>query len=412
MKILMVNKFFYIKGGSETYYFALKRLLESKGHEVIDFSMKDPKNFDSPYSEYFVDAVDYNGENGVKEKIRAAKNIVYSKEAKEKFEKLVKAAKPDVVHLHIFQHQLSPSILDVCKKYNLPVVYTAHDLKMLCLNYVMMTGGHVCEECKGGHYINCAKNKCVKDSFAKSMINVCEGYLHKWRKSYDAIDRIITPSEFYHKKFLEFKVSPERVLHLANFLDREAPVVNPYEGEDYYLYFGRLSREKGIMTLIKAYEKYAENGGESVLNIVGNGPCMDEISEYVKNKNLEKVHLLGFKSGQELIDIVGNARAVILPSEWYENGPYSAIEAIQCKRPIIGSELGGIPELVDGNGKIFTHGNVEELAEILTAFPKTGSPEHETMCSNSYNLFNKNHVASVHYPVLEKVYNEAIELHK
>lgn len=413
MKILMVNKFFYIKGGSETYYFALKRLLESKGHEVIDFSMKDPKNFESPYSEYFVDAVDYNGETGAKEKLRAAMNIIYSKEAKRKFEKLVIDTKPDVVHLHIFQHQLSPSILDICKKYNLPVVYTAHDLKMLCLNYVMMTHGEICEKCKGGHYINCAKQKCVKDSFAKSMINVCEGYLHKWRKSYDAIDRIVTPSEFYHRKFLDFGVAPERVLHLANFLDRERPEVNPIEnGGKYFLYFGRLSREKGIMTLIRSYEKYRESGGEALLYIVGNGPCMDEISAYVKEKNLESISLLGFKSGQELIDIVGNAKAVILPSEWYENGPYSAIEAIQCERPVIGSELGGIPELIDGNGYIFNHGNVEELAELLLKFPETGTAEHTELCRKSGELFNKNHVASAHYPVLERVYNEAIALHK
>ncbi len=413
MKILMVNKFHYIKGGSETYYFALKRLLESKGHEVIDFSMKDPKNFKSEYSEFFVEGVDYNGKSGVAEKIRAAKNIIYSKEARDKFEKLVLATKPDVVHLHIFQHQLSPSILDVCKKYNLPVVYTAHDLKMLCLNYVMMTHGEICEKCKGGHYINCAKQKCVKDSFFKSMINVCEGYLHKWRKSYDAIDLVITPSEFYHKKFLEFGIAPERVLHLANFLDRECPNVN--KGEDsgkYYLYFGRLSREKGIMTLIQAYEKYLERGGQSDLYIVGNGPCMEEIKTYIDGKNLSTVKLLGFKSGQELIDIVGNARAVILPSEWYENGPYSAIEAIQCGRPIIGSELGGIPELIDGNGKAFNHGNVEELAKILSEFPEAGTPEAEELSRKSTELFNKNHTAEAHYPVLLECYEKAVKLHK
>lgn len=413
MKILMVNKFHYIKGGSETYYFALKRLLESKGHEVIDFSMKDPKNFESPYSEYFVEGVDYNGKSGVSEKLRAAKNIIYSREARDKFEKLVLATKPDVVHLHIFQHQLSPSILDVCKKYNLPVVYTAHDLKMLCLNYVMMTHGEICEKCKGGHYLNCAKQKCVKDSFFKSMINVCEGYLHKWRKSYDAVDIIVTPSEFYHKKFLEFGIAPERVMHLANFLDRECPVVN--KGEDsgqYYLYFGRLSREKGIMTLIQAFEKYLSKGGDSDLYIVGSGPCVDDIKAYVDSKSLSKVKLLGFKSGQELIDIVGNARAVILPSEWYENGPYSAIEAIQCGRPIIGSELGGIPELIDGNGMIFNHGNVEELADILTKFPAAGTEEHEDLCQHSRDLYAKNHVATVHYPVLLSAYEKAIKNHK
>ena len=134
MKILMVNKFFYIKGGSETYYFALKRKLEKEGHIVIDFSMKDKKNFESKYADYFVDNVDYSGSTSLINKLKMGINIIYSQEAKRKFEELVIKTKPDIVHLHIFQHQLSPSILDVCKKYNLPTVYTAHDLKMVCLN--------------------------------------------------------------------------------------------------------------------------------------------------------------------------------------------------------------------------------------------------------------------------------------
>ncbi len=404
MKILMVNKFFYIKGGSETYYFALKNLLEQQGHEVIDFSMKDDKNFDSPYSDYFVDGVDYNGKMGALEQIKAARNIIYSSEAKKKFEKLIRDTKPDIVHLHIFQHQLSPSILDVIKKYNIPTVYTAHDLKMLCLNYVMMTNGHICEECKDGKYINCLKNKCVKDSTLKSSINVVEGYLHKWRKSYDAIDKVITPSAFYRKKFIDFSINPERVIHIPNCLERECPKVNDLpDKEEYFLYFGRLSREKGIMTLIQAMEGTGLN-----LKIVGSGPCKEQISDYISDKKMDNVELLGFKSGQELVDIVGNARAVVLPSEWYENGPYSAIESLQLKRPIIGSELGGIPELIDGNGFVFNHGNAEELKAVLKAFPEKNTQEYIAMCEKSGELFEKNYTSPIHYEKLIKVYEEVM----
>ena len=411
MKVLMVNKFHYIKGGSETYYFALKRLLESKGHEVIDFSMQNEKNFDSPYANYFVENVDYNGEMGAGKKIKAALNIIYSFEAKKKFKKLVEETKPDVVHLHIFQHQLSPSILDVCKKYRLPVVYTAHDLKMLCLNYVMMVNGEICEKCKGGKYVNCLKQRCVKDSRAKSLINVCEGYLHKWRKSYDAIHKIITPSQFYRNKFIEFGVDKNRVIHLTNFLEREKPIVNPREDkEKYFLYFGRLSREKGIMTLIKAFCSYAEATEEQVkLYIVGNGPCLDDINEMVTKLNGQNVKLLGFMSGQELIDVVGNARAVILPSEWYENGPYTAIESLQLGRPIIGSELGGIPELIDGNGTIFRHGNVDELVEVLKKFPLPATEEYNKMCERSEAIFHEKYMAESHYEVLSSIYEELVK---
>ncbi len=405
MKILMVNKFYYIKGGSETYYFALKNLLESKGHEVIDFSMQDEKNFDSPYAEYFVSAVDYNGKMGLGQQIKAAKNIIYSTEAKKKLEQLILKTKPDVAHLHIFQHQLSPSILDVLKKHKIPVVYTAHDLKMLCLNYVMMTGGQVCEKCKGGHYMNCLKQKCVKDSALKSAINVVEGYLHKWRKSYDTVDKIITPSKFYADKFVEFGVEKERVMHLPNFLGRECPKVNVSEDSlQYFLYFGRLSREKGIMTLIKAVE-----GTDMQLSIVGGGPCREDIEAYISEHKLQNVKLLGFKSGQELIDVVGNARAVVLPSEWYENGPYSAIEALQLGRPIIGSQIGGIPELVDGNGVTFPHGDTEALRKCLTEFPEPGTEEYEKLSKSSEELFAKNYMAAGHYEKLLPVYEALVK---
>lgn len=407
MKILMVNKFFYIKGGSETYYFALKRLLEAKGHTVIDFSMKNEKNFDSPYREYFVEAVDYNGGMNRKQQLKAARNIIYSTEAKHKLEKLIQDTKPDIAHLHIFQHQLSPSILDVLKKYDIPTVYTAHDLKMLCLNYVMMTHGQLCEKCKGGHYLNCLKKKCVKNSALKSSINVLEGYLHKWRKSYDAIDVILTPSMFYKNKFLDFGIDKERVYHLPNFLDRECPEVETAQDkEQYFLYFGRLSAEKGILTLIKAVKNTKNH-----LYIAGTGPCLEEIEQYLKEYNMTNVKLLGFKSGKELIDIVGNARAVILPSEWYENGPYSAIESLQLGRPVIGSELGGIPELIDGNGKVFRHGDVEALREILEQFPSPGTSDYQRYCRRSKEIFAKNYMAEGHYEKLLPMYEKAMQKH-
>ena len=407
MKILMVNKFFYIKGGSETYYFALKNLLESKGHTVIDFSMQDDKNFQSPYSDYFVSSVDYNGRMNKLQQMKAALNIVYSFEAKRKLEQLIRDTKPDIAHLHIFQHQLSPSILDVFKKYNIPVVYTAHDLKMLCSNYVMMTKGRVCEQCKGGKYINCVKNRCVKDSVLKSCINLVEGYLHKWRKSYDVIDVILTPSVFYRDKFVEFGVGKERVIHLPNCLERERPIVNPMdEKEKYFLYFGRLSREKGILTLIKAVQ-----GTTIPLYIVGTGPIKQEIETYLNDNQVKNVKLLGFKSGRELTDLVGNARAVVLPSEWYENGPYSAIESLQLGRPIIGSKMGGIPELVNGNGAIFESGNVEELRKILEEFPISGSEVYERYVCRSKELFELHYVPEQHYEQLEKIYREVISRH-
>ena len=405
MKILMVNKFFYIKGGSETYYFALKRKLEKEGHTVIDFSMKDNKNFESEYADYFVDNVDYSGNTSFIAKLKMGANIIYSQEAKRKFEELVIKTQPDIVHLHIFQHQISPSILDVIKKYNIPTVYTAHDLKMVCLNYKMMHHGKICEECVGGKYYHCALNRCVKESFSKSCINVFEGYLHKWRKSYDAIDVVITPSAFYKKKLEQFGVDGNRVCHIPNFLDRSTPNVKSNAmQEKYYLYFGRLSEEKGILTLIKAVEDT-----DMKVIIVGTGPLKEKLQEYIQSKKLNNIEMLGFKSGQELTDIVSNAKAVILPSEWYENGPYSAIEALQVGRPIVGADIGGIPELVKENGVLFASGNSEDLKEKLLYMESLSVSDYEEMKKKSSILFSEQYTWESHYRKLLVAYSKAIE---
>lgn len=398
----MVNKFFYIKGGCETYYFALKKLLEDNGHTVIDFSMLDEKNFESKYSEYFVKNADYLGKNSAFEKLRIAKNIVYSSEAKKKFEQLVKETKPDLVHLQNFQHQISPSILDVIKKYNIPTVYTAHDLKMICLNYQLMHHGKICEDCKDGKLRHCVKNKCVKDSTAKSMISFAEGIVHRAKKSYDAIDLIISPSDFHRKKFIEFGVSPNRLVHIANFFEGIHEKINPRDDkESYYLYFGRLSEEKGVMTLVKA----AEN--DIPVYIVGTGPAETEIKEYLKENEITNVKMLGFKSGQELYNLVGNAKAVIVPSVVYENSPYSGIEALCLSRPIIGADIGGIPELIDKNGYLFERGNPDDLRKKIIAFERVNEEEYNSMKKASRDIFERNHTIDAYYNKLMNVYEKA-----
>ena len=403
MKILMVNKFYYIKGGSETYYFELKRLLESKGHTVIDFSMQDEKNFVSPYSNYFVENVDYNNKEGIFSRIKAAADIIYSFESKRKFERLVNEVKPDCIHLHIFQHQISPSILDVIKKYHIPTIYTAHDLKMLCPNYKMMHHGKLCEQCRGGKYFYCVLNKCVKDSYLKSCVNVVEGYVHRWRHSYDAINVIITPSLFYKKIFEKFGINCNIVIHIPNFIDFNKHEIEFSEDrENYYLYYGRLSKEKGIMTLIKAVENLNVQ-----LKIAGTGPLEEDVRQYVADKKISNIMFLGFKTGKDLSNIVGNAKAIILPSEWYENGPYSAIEALQLGRPIIGADIGGIPELIDNNGYLFKPGNIDSLKDAILKLEKLDNEQYGVFKDNSLNLFEKNYTNEKHYRLLKEAYRRA-----
>jgi Glycosyltransferase len=391
MKILGVNKFYYIKGGSETYYFALKDALEKKGHEVIPFSMKDKKNYKTEYEKYFIDNINYENMNAMK-KVQNALKIIYNFDAKRKISKLIDDVKPDIAHLHIFQHQLSPSILHTLKKKNIPIVYTAHDLKAVCLNYKMMNSSGICECCKGKKYYKCITNKCVKGSGAFSAVNAAEGYLHEILKSYELIDSFITPSNFYRKKLIEFGIPSDKVVHIPNFID-VSKFEPHYKHDDYFIYVGRLSEEKGIMTLIKAMEYI----NKSKLVIVGTGPLENKLKEYTVKEQIKNVEFVGFKTGKELEQLICNSRFMIIPSEWYENGPMSVLECMAYGKAIIGADIGGIPEFLShGNGLTFKMGNEKELSERIKelldkdeeciSMGKKGREATEMFYNSSYHL--------------------------
>ena len=357
----MVNKFYYIKGGSETYLFGLKRILEKNGHQVIPFSMKDKRNYESEYEEYFIDNIDYTDKNLVN-KIKNAGKIIYNFDAKRKLRDLIRKTNPDIAHLHIFQHQISPSILSVLKEENIPIVYTVHDLKPVCLNYKMMNSSGICEKCIGGKYYNCIKGKCVKNSLLFSFINVIEGYVHKLLKSYDKIDKFITPSAFYRKKLIEAGFNENDVIHVPNFIEIEK-FEPTYKHDDYFVYVGRLSEEKGLKTLIEAMK----NVNKSCLKIVGTGPIENELKSMVKEKNINNIEFLGFKTGTELKEIVTHSKFMVITSEWYENGPMSVIEAMAYGKPIIGSNIGGIPEMIKNgvNGYTYKAFDSKDLSKCI-----------------------------------------------
>ena len=361
MNILSVNKYFFLKGGAETYYFSLNKLLQDKGYHVTAFSMKNDKNAGSPFENYFVDAIDYDEKNIFK-KIKYASKLIYSFEAKKKIGQLIRDSRPDLAHLQNFYHQLSPSILKEIKKHNIPIVFTAHDLKLLCPNYQLLCKGEICEKCKGHHYVQCVRNKCMKNSTAASLIGMTEMYFHRMLKSYQNIDVIITPSAFYRSKFIEFGFSPEKIVHIPNFVDAGCYTPN-YCSNGYIAYIGRLSKEKGILTLIKAMKSLKNTD----LYIIGDGPLRPELKKNIDEMGMSNIKLLGFKSGQELDSLIRNCAMTVLPSEWYENAPLSVLEAMACGKPVIGADIGGIPELVQHGktGLIFEPGNSEQLSERL-----------------------------------------------
>lgn len=398
MRILLVNKYFYRKGGAETYFFALAEGLKALGHEVAFFSMKHPNNEQSYWNKYFVSEKDYVGEISAFKKVQEASTLIYSFEAKRKFEALLEEFKPDIIHMNNVHRQLTLSILDApyLKKHHVPVVYTAHDYILLCPAYTMVNGrGEVCDACLDRHFMHATKNVCVKGSRAKSALATLEAEFLKFHHSYDKIDLIITPSKFMKNKLDEGGFAGKTVA-MQNFLTDSqmamgARVTNTHKFEDteagarpYFLFFGRLSKEKGILTLVKAFLQAAglvegntavQNAGHETqtlpdawdLHIVGDGPERDSIEQLIASAGLQassRIHLLGYKSGEDLQREVGNARFTVLSSEWRENMPYSGLESLAAQTPIIGARIGGIPELVEegATGFVFASGDVDSLS--------------------------------------------------
>ena len=345
MKILLVNKFHYLRGGAEKYYLELGRLLESAGHEVAFFSMRHPKNLPTPWEKYFVSRISFN-EATWRDKLLAPFRICYSFEARRKFSKLLDDFRPDLIHIHNIYHQISPSILPPAKKRGIPIVMHLHDYKLFCPNYQLFTKNQVCYRCLGGKYYNCSKYRCFKNSAAKSLLATFEMYLHhRILKIYEKnIDLLVAPSMFMKDIALKFGWPAEKIEVVYNFTDSVVDnTSSAQKPENYLLFFGRLSYEKGIHVLLEALKKLpAEH-----LKIVGTGPEEGKLKQLIKDFGITKqVEMLGPKYGAELNDLINASKAVLFPSVWLENMPLALLESLSRGKVIIASKIGGMPEVI------------------------------------------------------------------
>ena len=360
MKILLVNKFLYPKGGSETYVLKLGELLTQHGHDVQYFGMEDEKNTVSNCAGVHVSAIDFG--TGIRRNLNAPFRILYSAEARRKIRSVLQDFQPDIVHLNNIHFQLTPSIILEIHAYrrqtgkDVRIVYTAHDYQLVCPNHSMLDSKmQVCEKCLGGNYFNCVLNKCVKSSFAKSILGAAEAYLWTFKEAYAYIDTIICCSRFLKGKLDAQERFREKTITIHNFADGIPGKRVVKEG--YVLQFGRLNRDKGIYTALEA----AKRMPEVRFVFAGRGEAEDDI------KGMANVEYVGFKSGEELEMLVRKAAVCLCPSECYENCPFSVIESQMYGTPVIGSRIGGIPELIEEGvtGELFEAGNTDELEEKL-----------------------------------------------
>jgi glycosyltransferase involved in cell wall biosynthesis len=350
-KVLFVNKFHYLKGGAERSYFDTANILIESGHDVAYFSMKHPENI-----EYNDDKISFS------KKLRAIFNIWYNFSANRRLKKLIKEFRPDVAHLHNIYHQISPSIINVLKKKKIPIVYTLHDYKLISPNYSLMLNGNIWEKTKKKKYYKCFFDKCVKDSYLKSLVSIIEAYLHDFLGLYRKVDEYISPSNFLIEKFEDFGFENE-INYLPNPLSFESK--NIESEKDYFLYYGRLSKEKGIFDLLSAFSK---SKLVNKLYIVGDGPEREKIEDIIKEKNLgQRVFLLGYKKGNELEKIINESLAVIVPSRWYENAPYTIIEAMNVAKIVVASRVGGLSEMIQEGetGFLYNFADTDDLSSKL-----------------------------------------------
>ncbi|WOC15583.1 glycosyltransferase family 4 protein [Pseudochrobactrum sp. MP213Fo] len=361
MRLLAINNYFYRRGGAEAIFLDHMSLFEEIGWDAVPFAMQHPQNLPSDWSDYFVSEIEYGRASSAFTKVKQAAKIIYSREAQRNISALITAAKPDIAHAHNVYHHLSPSIFSTLKDHNIPVVMTVHDLKLACPAYKMLVDGHVCEQCKGGHIYNVVANRCIKGSLPLSGLVLVETAIHRMLGLYrNKVDRFVVPSRFYRDKLIEWGWPQEQLVYIPNFVETQhlQPV---YEAQDYFLFAGRLAPEKGLVTLIHAAAKTGVR-----LVIAGTGP--DEAALHALVKVLDApVTFAGYVTGEKLHRLIGEARALVLPSEWYENAPVSILEAYALGTPIIGARIGGIPEMIrEGEtGLSAEAGNIDDLAQQL-----------------------------------------------
>lgn len=404
MKVLFLNNYYYVRGGSERVFHDEMSMLEGRGHQVASFCRAHPSDPVHPYSRFSPEHVETQSISPSIEGFKTIVGLVYSKRVREKLSNFLASHPVDIAHCHNIYGRLTSSVLDELEKRRIPTVLTLHDYKLICPSYKLENGGVICEDCRGLKFRHAIKNRCHKNSLIASGIYSFESYFSHFRKSYTRkVSRLISPSRFLRDKFVEFGWDTRQIEVVPNFLDTDAFEPRFAKG-DYFLYLGRLSAEKGVVTLLEAISGLAAG---AKLVVAGTGPLEDELKE--RFGGLDAVSFAGYLSGKKLQDAIRGALAVVIPSEWYENAPMSVLEAMAYGKPVIAARIGGIPEMVHDNetGFLFESGDVDDLRGKLAGMRSLPSSTVEDMGHAARTFVEENHSKELHYNKLMAVYRDA-----
>lgn len=406
MRVLMVQTFHFYRGGDSTYMLNLSGLLEARGHEVVHFAMRHPDNLPSPWSHYFTGEIDFPALLARKTP-RSAWTVlsksIHNAEARRKIAALADETKPDIAHFHNIHGHLTTSIVQPLVDRGIPIVWTLHDFRQVCPNTSFLSHGEICERCLPNRFWNVLLHRCKKNSLPASLIAMLAACWERMTGIPGKIDRFITPSRFLAGKVAAGGFDPSRIVAIPNFVD----LADYAGGEErgYYLYIGRLLREKGIDILIRA----AASLGRGTLRIVGEGPDDEALRALAGRLGADNVRFDGYLSGEALRETLAGASFVVLPSRWYENLPFSIMEAFAMGKPVVATDIGGIPEMVeDGeNGFLFPLGDADALADRIGRMlddPDQRKRMGERAREKAERLWNP----ETHYEQIAAVYDEVL----
>ena len=365
MNILIANWTWYPSGGDWTYIDSICKLYESKGHRIIPFSVHNEKNFQTPFNKYFLTGIDYKvfyNNLKLKSGIDLLIKTIYSTEAKRKLNLLLAENQVDVAQLNNINNYHTPSIIPVLKKAKIPIVWRILDFKLICPNTTFFSKDKVCEACYKYKYYKCILNKCKKNSLLASTLMAMESYFYHILPFYKQVDMFLFQSEFTRDMFVKYGYDVSRTHIIENPYNCSAVKPN-YEGKKYILYFGRISKEKGILTLLKTMKLLTE----IELKIVGDGPEYKNYLDYVIKNSISNVSFVGAKWNKELEPFIENCEFVIVPSEWYEPSPYVVLQSFSYGKPVIAASIGGLKDMIKNNetGLLFKVGDEDDLSHSI-----------------------------------------------
>lgn len=393
-RIILISKFYYPRGGDCIAVLMLEELLKKHGHEVALFSSQYEQNLPSPWDAYFPSAINFSHPS-IGGKIKAASRLFYSEEVKRKFNRLLEDFKPDIIHAHNIHSYLSPYVVQLAASKGIKVVWTMHDYKLICPAYSCLRDGKPCELCFTDKR-PVITHACMKGSKAASLLAYFEAKVWNRKVLEKYTDTFISPSLFLKSKMVQAGFDQNKITVLPNFMNAPSATVETNKS-DYYCYLGRLSYEKGIDSLLEAAKDLPYT-----LKVMGSGEKKEEYKKIYKDTPIE---FLDYMPNQEALDILRKARFSVMPSICYDNNPISVIESLCMGTPVVGANIGGIPELIEEgrDGFLFTPGDVAELKQKITESFRIFDPAYpyEEIANAACAKFS----AETFYEQIKKIYD-------